>query len=96
MPSPLFVDVCKSVYSGLVECILHLRWYFEESTIALPSHYVHASSYVHEELRCCADAGRWPAWNGLCVVHQHVKEGTFDRPSASYGHKADTDLQQTS
>ena len=49
----------------------YLLWSFEESKIALLSHYVHASIYLRAELRSRADAGGRSGWIGLCVVQQH-------------------------
>jgi hypothetical protein len=73
----------------------YLLWSFEESRIALLSHYVYVSPHIRAELRRSPDAGAGSGWNGLCLVYQHLdEEGALDRPSAPLQFDADAYLQQ--
>ena len=58
----------------------YLLWSFEESRIALLSHYVYLSPHARTDLCRYAGASRGSGWSGLCVVHQHVDQKRHTRP----------------
>jgi hypothetical protein len=90
-----FLLMYENRYTPALWAASYLIWCFEESTIALPSHYAHVSPHVCAELRRSADAGVKSGWNGICRLHQLVNEkGPLDGSSAPYKFGADASLQQ--